>query len=148
MNPRVWGPSVWAALHLIALGYPEHPTAEQRDLYRRFFVAVGPVLPCAACAAHFEGHLRALPIDPALEAGGRALFVWTVALHNLVNAQMGKPELQADQVAARLLVQGGGRSGGLLSPGGAHALGLGVLVGAAAGAVAMWAYIRARRTRA
>ncbi len=151
MNPKVWGPPVWTTLHLVALGYPEAPDAPTRDAYRAFYAAVGPVLPCATCADHYAEHLAALPMDDALARGGRALFDWTVALHNRVNVQTGKRELTADEVLTDLAVGSGHRArarGMWPTPARAHELGLGVLIGAGAGAALVWwALMSARRRR-
>lgn len=148
MNPKVWGPPVWTALHLIALGYPSDPDAPTRDAYRAFFTAVGPVLPCAMCSDHYAEHLAVLPIDPALARGGRALFDWTVALHNRVNAQTGKRELTPDEVLTDLSLAGHDRRAGMwLTPAHAHSLGLGVLIGAGAGAALVWALLAVTRRR-
>jgi hypothetical protein len=75
---------------LIALGYPSDPSTSERDDYRAFIYALARVLPCDACRSHLEEHLRASPPDVALARGGRALLEWTVALHNTVNAMLGK----------------------------------------------------------
>lgn len=95
MDPKLWGPDVWRAIHFIALGYPLAPTETQRNQYRAFFEGLGPVLPCYACSVNFKRHLEHLPIGPALETGGEALFHWSVSLHNLVRSEVkskGAPE--------------------------------------------------------
>lgn len=148
MNPKVWGPPVWTALHLIALGYPSDPDGPTRDAYRAFFASVGPVLPCAMCGDHYADNLVALPIDSALASGGRALFDWTVALHNRVNVKTGKRELTPDEALTHLSLAGHDRRvHAWLTPAHAHSLGLGVLIGAAAGAALVWAFLAASRRR-
>ncbi len=146
MDPRIWGPDVWRAIHHLALGYPLQPTDQDKADYRTFFVALGAVLPCASCAANYQRHLRELPLEPALDQGGRALFEWTVAMHNLVNVESGKPQRTPDQVLTRLALD---NRATLLSAGGAQALGLGGLMGIAISAAAVYAWLRlgARRVR-
>ncbi len=136
MNPRIWGPDVWRAMHHLALGYPVRPTDQDKADYRAFFLALGAVLPCAACAVNYQRHLRELPIDPALDRGGRALFEWTVAMHNLVNKASGKKERTPDEVRIHLALED--RSS-LTSAGGIQAMGVGGMMGVALGAlVATW----------
>ena len=91
---------MWTALHFVALGYPESPSEKEAAEYRAFFVAVGHVLPCS-CAANYRLHLESdLPLGPTVLSGRRALFDWTVAMHNLVNAQTGKPAWSSDEAFA------------------------------------------------
>ena len=149
MNPRIWGPSVWAAIHLIALGYPADPSEDEKAAYRAFFTALGPVLPCAACSAHYAQNLQELPLEPALQAGGAALFRWTVDLHNLVNAATGKPAVGADVVRARL-TKGSPASGAGAGQGraGYQGLALSALGGVVVGAALVVAYLAlVRKTR-
>lgn len=102
-DPRLWGEPFWATLHYVALGYPERdPSPEQQDAYAAFYAAAGHVLPCSACAANFLRHTDQLPLGPALAQGRDALFAWTVALHNTVNRELGKPELTAEAARAKL----------------------------------------------
>lgn len=114
VDPRVWGPSTWRTLHYIALGYPDRPDAADAARYTAFFEGLGPLLPCAACAANYGRHLLELPIAPFLALGGAApggLFDWTVRLHNVVNAEKGKPMWPLGRAAEQY--GGSGRPGAL-----------------------------------
>lgn len=102
MDTSVWGPHVWRAIHLIALASPSGPdmTAQHAGAYRRFFVDMGSVLPCAVCSTNYARHLTESSFESALDSaiteqqrvpGSDALFAWTVALHNEVNRSLGKP---------------------------------------------------------
>lgn len=90
MRPAVWGPYFWHTIHLAALGYPQHPTADERAAYRDFFMRIRHILPCRKCSANFARHMEELPIYDQLE-NRDALFAWTVAFHNLVNTEHNKP---------------------------------------------------------
>lgn len=94
ITPAVWGPSTWRAIHFIALSYPEHPTENSIQSYGDFFVEALPkVIPCKTCADNYVRHLQELPITPYLYSGGKhRLFEWSVALHNLVNKELGKTD--------------------------------------------------------
>lgn len=79
-----WGPAAWKLLHGTALHEP-------RRLTPRWFRLLAEVLPCAECCAHLRSNLEALPPPDAPSA----LFAWSVALHNRVNSQLGKPGVSA-----------------------------------------------------
>lgn len=101
--PEVWGPILWRAVHLVALGYPDDPSATDVANYKQFFGAFGSVLPCPKCAYNYARHLQELPIDDFLTGGHRRLFEWSVHLHNIVNAEKGKPIMSVDSAYAMLL---------------------------------------------
>ncbi len=92
---------MWRSIHYIALGYPDNPSPEVRASYKEFFMRFGEVIPCKTCAVNYTRHLQELPIDEylggALSGTKDPLFVWSVHLHNTVNAENGKPILSLDQ---------------------------------------------------
>lgn len=69
------------------------------------------LLPCVRCSENYREHLSSprLPsLDSVIEAaslqeGSRALFDWTVELHNLVNHSLGKPYNWRADAAERAL---------------------------------------------
>ena len=89
MKPSVWGPFVWSTLHLVALGYPKNPTMFDKSIYKNFFASIGTVLPCTKCTSNYSKHFAEFPIDTFLDSR-ESLFLWTVKLHNIVNAEKGK----------------------------------------------------------
>ena len=93
--PSAWGPQVWRAIHLIALGCPPSLDASTAEAYRAFFTHLPDVLPCPSCAANYRRHLLELPIEPYLVSGEK-LFEWTVRLHNIVNAELRRPGSRPD----------------------------------------------------
>jgi hypothetical protein len=100
ISPTHWGPHVWASIHLICLGAPETLDAAQQQAYRRFFSELSNVIPCASCAEHLRGNLARVPLENAL-SGREDLFAWSVRLHNLVNEQLGKPIMDAEDARRR-----------------------------------------------
>ena len=86
--PNMWGPHLWRALHLVALGYPTVADTMTAAAYRDFFTRFANVIPCSNCSNNYRRHLLELPIDRFL-TGRDALFEWTVRLHNIVNAELG-----------------------------------------------------------
>ena len=93
VEPGIWGPALWKAIHYVALGYPAEPTDEQKRKYLDFFVGFGDVIPCGKCRENYKRHLLEVPLD--LQSR-ETLFAWTVAVHNIVNRENSKPELSTD----------------------------------------------------
>lgn len=87
-----WGPSVWSAMHYIALGYPDQPTHAERTSYETFYNLIPDVLPCTMCRTHFQELLKSDPVEMSAK-NGTTLFNWTVRVHNRVNERLGKPQL-------------------------------------------------------
>lgn len=91
MEPKVWGKYIWTSIHMIALGYPDKPTQDDRINYQQFYMNLWQVLPCYKCSLNYLRHLEELPIDEHLN-DNMSLFKWTVDLHNIVNRELGKRE--------------------------------------------------------
>lgn len=86
---------MWASIHLICIGAPESLDAAQQQAYRTFFNSLPDVIPCSVCSTHLRSNLKTLPVDNYL-ATNKDLFKWSVALHNLVNKQLHKPQMPDD----------------------------------------------------
>ena len=88
--PEIWGPNLWGTLHLLCLAGTITPN---------FVQEFAKVIPCPMCAGHFAEVLKENPLpdsdDPLV------VFRWSVHVHNLVNARIGKPILEPDQAMAR-----------------------------------------------
>jgi hypothetical protein len=88
--PEIWGPNLWGTLHLLCLAGTITPN---------FVQEFAKVIPCPMCAGHFAELLKENPLpesdDPLI------LFRWSVHVHNLVNARLGKPILEPDQAVKR-----------------------------------------------
>jgi hypothetical protein len=102
MKPEVWGKHLWYSIHFIALGYPDVPTAADKQNYFAFYESLKHVLPCPACAQHYAVHFQNLPIDSSLATKNK-LFAWTVELHNLVNRDLGKEQWSVDRAYTHYL---------------------------------------------
>lgn len=89
--PTTFGPYFWSVIHMTALSAKPDMTPEKKEAYVRFFEAMPDVLPCAMCGKHLKENLQALPVDTD------NLFQWSVELHNLVNAQLNKPEIPPEK---------------------------------------------------
>lgn len=102
----MWAPAMWRTMHAIALAYPDRPADDdhyRKAAYRTFFVALGDVIPCAACAASYRRLILAesRSLDDALDRG--TLFDWTVTVHNRINAELGKPTMSVRQAKESIL---------------------------------------------
>lgn len=92
IDPRQFGPYLWATIHLVCLGAPDHFTDEQKNSYANFINSLPAVIPCSTCSQHLHQNLADQPVEAVLAAGGGSpeLFKWSVDLHNRVNTQLSK----------------------------------------------------------
>jgi hypothetical protein len=86
VSPEIWGPNLWGTLHLLCLAGTITPN---------FVQEFANVIPCPMCAGHFTEILKENPLPDSVDP--LILFDWSVHLHNLVNARIGKPVLSPEQ---------------------------------------------------
>jgi len=91
IGPDTWGPVIWHALHYITLGYPEHPTENNKEKYKQFFTLLSDTIPCSICAAHFSENLLIMPLDDKVLENRESLVKWLIDFHNVVNEKNKKP---------------------------------------------------------
>lgn len=96
MEPKIWGKYLWTSIHIIALGYPDSPTPDDKQNYKQFYINLWKVIPCFKCAQNYQRHLDELPIDGQL-SNNMSLFKWTVDMHNIVNKELGKRQWTHDE---------------------------------------------------
>ena len=101
-KPLGWGKPFWLTIHYVALGYPDDPTPSERAAYKAFFHGIPGVLPCSKCRPHFSEVIARIPIEPYL-SDSKALFTWTVLVHNEVNRSVGKPTWDVEHARATFL---------------------------------------------
>lgn len=97
MQPNVWGPHLWKSIHYIALGYPNNPDDEVREAYKSFYENLWKVIPCLKCSLNYKRHLDEVPPLDGFMGSRDDLFRWTVTLHNIVNAELGKPQMPLEK---------------------------------------------------
>ena len=92
-SPELWGPSMWFVFHLVALTFPERPTAADKSNFAAFYKSLAHVLPCMGCRKGYETIIHSDPtkLNARVFASPQALFKWTVDVHNRVNAKLKKP---------------------------------------------------------
>jgi len=103
VGPDTWGPVVWHALHYITLGYPEHPTNENKEKYKQFFTLLSSTIPCSICANHFAENLVKMPLDDKALENKESLVKWLIDIHNVVNEQNKKPIIKYED--ARRMIE-------------------------------------------
>ena len=91
MRPEIWGKYMWISIHIIALGYPTHPTNDDKIQYKRYFENLHTIIPCYTCSQNYISHLADLPLLDTHLSSNKELFKWTVNLHNVVNKMLKKP---------------------------------------------------------
>mmetsp|Transcript_3158 Transcript_3158/g.9441 ORF Transcript_3158/g.9441 Transcript_3158/m.9441 type:complete len:215 (-) Transcript_3158:194-838(-) len=108
-DPGVWGPPTWFFLHSVTLALPERVPPEQQREFSSLMLAMQKLLPCPGCSKHLVGHMREHPLEPHL--GTRdGLVQWMIDIHNMVNRDIGKPELTKEEVLRLYLDAYDGRS--------------------------------------
>lgn len=91
--PHVWGPIFWHTIHITALSYPiQEPPYTAKRAAKEFYESLTNLIPCPVCREHYAAHLSENPISPSLDKRAD-LFRWTVNLHNVVNKNLGKPQV-------------------------------------------------------
>ena len=90
LGPSFWGPYAWKFIHIVALAYPNNPTQEEKENYKRFFGLIGNVIPCKQCQEHYCSHLIKNPITDDILNNRKKLLYWTIDIHNEVNKLDGK----------------------------------------------------------
>ena len=97
MNPEVWGPPFWFALHSITFNYPINPNIESKERIRNFFNSLEYILPCQICKVHYSQHIRKHPIETKL-SNRKDLVYWLIDIHNMVNSMNHKQLLPYNKV--------------------------------------------------
>ena len=91
MDQNIWGPGLWLFLHTLTFNYPVSPSRDDKTRMRRFFMALGDVLPCRYCRENYQKHLKNYPI----QLDSKREFVrWLIQIHNEVNEQEGKQQVK------------------------------------------------------
>lgn len=97
-KPSVWGPAAWFFLHSVALAQVDEIPTDKQDRLRRFFVDdLAYLLPCPACVKSVQDHVNAMEIEEDTFASRDSVFEFVWALHNLVNADEGVPDVPFDE---------------------------------------------------
>lgn len=91
INPRHWGPHMWKSIHFVAFGYPQNPTKEDAENYKKYYMSLPYVLPCDECKEHFTQIMKDpnTTIKDSDLKNQETLARWTYNIHNIVNKRLG-----------------------------------------------------------
>ena len=96
MKPEIWGKHLWFSLHFIALDFPEDPSTEDVRHFKSFYENLHQVIPCYNCSINYIKHLYDRPLELSDLKNTKALFKWTVDIHNIVNKELNKSQMSLD----------------------------------------------------
>ena len=92
VNNLNWGPKFWEFLDMIAFSYPDNPSDSQKKRVLNFLLSLPFNTPrCDNCYEYMSKY------PPAIHSKS-TLTRWLVDFHNFINRQLGKPELDYNQV--------------------------------------------------
>ena len=97
-------------MHIVSLGAPASPSAEEQAGIRAFYESLQVVIPCPVCREHYKQALVAMPIRLQSRA---ELIEWVYEIHNYINVELGKPSLSWEGFIAHMqsLASNGGSGG-------------------------------------
>ena len=102
METRVWGPGAWLFIHSTAWHYDR--TRDQSEEFFEFYRDLGYVLPCLQCRKHYREHLDEGALREALNSTDpKALWKWSVEIHNRVNVSLGRSEWSEERAREWLI---------------------------------------------
>ncbi|KAH8071432.1 D-xylose 1-dehydrogenase [Aureococcus anophagefferens] len=81
----------WFYLHTFAAKYPDAPTEADKVAARWQVASLAQHYPCHVCRGHLQKKLLSKALGPVDVDGREKLSTWMCRLHNLVNADLGKP---------------------------------------------------------
>ncbi len=96
VDATVWGPHFWFVLHSMAATYPEYPNDITKRKYYDFVHNLRLFLPNEEMGNRFCEMLDKYPVSPYLD-NRNSFWRWTVFVHNKINVQLGKLEMEVDE---------------------------------------------------
>ena len=102
MSPDFWGCSAWRFLHYITLAYPHNPTIEDKQNCTLFIYLLKDILPCKMCRDNFSKNIQNFPLTEEALKSKKNLVIWMIDFHNVVNKEIGKPELSYNEALDKL----------------------------------------------
>jgi hypothetical protein len=88
-----WGPYGWKTLHSVAALYPDAPSVTDKGHMRNWMESFASTITCPTCQVHFKDMLHAFGAQTDIYASRHALFWFSIKVHNMVNARMGKGQI-------------------------------------------------------
>ena len=104
IKPDIWGPHGWKFIHYVSIGYPNNPTENDKLNYKNFYHSLQYILPCEKCQMNYRKNILENPIDNSLQ-NREALMKWVIDIHNKVNKDTGKEELEYEEAISLYLIE-------------------------------------------
>ena len=92
MLTSIWGQSMWHSLHCVSFTYPDNPTDDDKNNYKKYFEILKFVLPCCACRNHYNEHTQINgdhQLTDLVFENKTSLTKWVYELHEKVNKSLG-----------------------------------------------------------
>ena len=84
MLANIWGPSLWTYLHLLSISYPDKPTDDDKEIFKKLIKYLGLTLPCDICKNHYFNFMTEEKVELGLKNKQNFMeLFWK--LHNNVN---------------------------------------------------------------
>lgn len=90
MLPKIWGGPMWISLHSITFCYPDNPTENDKQNYKKFFELVGEMLPCSYCRESYKKFITVgiTKLDDEALKNRNSLTKWLYNIHESVNRKL------------------------------------------------------------
>lgn len=90
-NFNFWGPYAWYKFHTKAIKYPKNPcNCNIKRIVRYYYKIFPKYIACDSCKSDYK---KMLKLNPIKTKSRKKLFIWTVNIHNIVNAKLRKPKM-------------------------------------------------------
>lgn len=99
VNPKLWGPYFWKVLHVTSYGYPNNPSASDKETYKQFIINFMRILPCDKCS-HDAKNKVYMYTDSEWEtllSNRDNIMRWTYDFHDEVNKKLKKTSITFDE---------------------------------------------------
>jgi hypothetical protein len=95
-----WGPLLWSYLHTVA--EKSSSIYKLALLWRKAIAALEYTIPCPECREHFASYIAANAFNPpaAVPECKEYVRTWLWEFHNHVNARLGKPAFNKEELSA------------------------------------------------
>jgi hypothetical protein len=103
INPIVWGEHLWKFMHYLTLAYPDNPSIDEQNKFKKFFNMIGDYLPCEKCRINFDKHLEKYPLSDDILNSRFDLINWLINIHNEVNIMNNKPVFTYEKAIHKLI---------------------------------------------
>ena len=96
-SPDIFGPPVWAYLHISTVHLPEDPSPVTIQHVRNTIFAVPMLVPCEKCTIHMGNYLESRRGEIEKLKSGSGFFKMTVDMHNFVNKRLSRPTFSYEE---------------------------------------------------